>query len=442
MKDWRKSTLGELVTEGSANYQTGPFGTVLKASEFSKEGVPLISVGEIREGYIQILSSTPRVCERITTKLPKYILEEEDIVFGRKGAINRNAIIQKEQAGWFLGSDGIRLRLSDEHSSSFFSYQLRTSSIQEWLMNNGTGAIMPGLNQKILDRLPVYIPKLHIQQKIAKVLSTLDAKIELNNRINAELEGMAKLLYDYWFVQFDFPMTAAQAATLGRPDLEGQPYKSSGGKTVFNPTLKREIPDGWEAGTLGNISSMTRGVTYNKDDVRNALDSNVTPILRATNVTGATIDINNMVYVPAELVSGNQIMSTNDILIVMSSGSKDHIGKNAPYFFEQKVGFGAFCAKITPIQSHVCLVKTCMQSDHFKGHIRNVCLGTNINNLTRGHISDYSIALPSSAILDQFEQQVRSSLEQTANNQKQNQELTDLRDWLLPMLMNGQLTVQ
>lgn len=99
------------------------------------------------------------------------------------------------------------------------------------------------------------------QQKIAKVLSALDAKIELNNRINAELEAMAKLLYDYWFVQFDFPMTAAQAAALGKPHLKGQPYKSSGGKMVYNPILKREIPDGWKTTTIGKTFKTVLGGT-------------------------------------------------------------------------------------------------------------------------------------------------------------------------------------
>jgi type I restriction enzyme S subunit len=300
---------------------------------------------------------------------------------------------------------------------------------------------MPNLNTGILERVSFTAPDKDTQKKIAKVLATLDAKIELNNRINAELEAMAKLLYDYWFVQFDFPMTAEQAAALGQPQLEGQPYKSSGGKMVFDPTLKREIPEGWEVGNLGSIASMTRGVTYNKDDVRNIQDSNVTPVLRATNVTDRTIDIDNMVYLPADLVSDKQLMRKDDILIVMSSGSKNHIGKNAAYYFEDKVGFGAFCSKITPKASHKCFVKTCMQSDHFKGHIQNVCLGTNINNLTTGHISEFKAIIPQQEILGEFEQALTSSCEMIATNQKQNQELTTLRDWLLPMLMNGQVTV-
>ena len=89
-------------------------------------------------------------------------------------------------------------------------------------------------------------PDLNEQQKIASVLSALDSKIELNNRINAELEAMAKTLYDYWFVQFDFPISEEQAIAMGKPELKGKPYKSSGGKMVYNKELKREIPEGWQ----------------------------------------------------------------------------------------------------------------------------------------------------------------------------------------------------
>ncbi len=108
------------------------------------------------------------------------------------------------------------------------------------------------------------IDDVRLQKKIAYVLATLDAKIELNNRINKELEGMAKLLYDYWFVQFDFPITAAQAVAMGKPKLEGKPYRASGGKMIYNETLKREIPEGWSDGSLLDVAEFTNGIACQK----------------------------------------------------------------------------------------------------------------------------------------------------------------------------------
>ena len=128
-------------------------------------------------------------------------------------------------------------------------------------MQNGQGAIMPTLNQRILDRLPITLPDKKTQISISKALSLLDEKIELNNRINEELESLAKLIYDYWFVQFDFPISAAQATALGDPTLEGKPYKSSGGPMVFNETLNREIPEGWTDSNLGQDYQLYQPIT-------------------------------------------------------------------------------------------------------------------------------------------------------------------------------------
>ena len=434
MKNWRKTTLGELVSEGSANYQTGPFGTTLKASEYSEAGVPVISVGEIREGYIQIHKSTPCVCKKITTKLPNYVLEENDIVFGRKGAINRNAIIQKEQAGWFLGSDGIRLRLSGEHSSSFFSYQLRTSSIQEWLMNNGTGAIMPGLNQKILDRLPVYIPELQIQQKIAKVLSTLDAKIELNNRINGELEAMAKLLYDYWFVQFDFPMTAAQATALGQPELEGQPYKTSGGKMVFNPTLKRDIPAGWEAGNLGSRCSLNEKVWTDKTapetliyiDLANAKD-------------GQMLERQDYAWADAPSRARRILRAGDTIVGTVRPGNRSFC--MVPESEKQLTGSTGF-AVLTPSKtSHREFNYLSLTSETNITRLTTLASGAAYPAVNPDVVASHATALPPEALIDSFHLATAKQFDLIQNHQKQTQELAELRDWLLPMLMNGQVTV-
>ena len=250
--DWVKTSLGELQAKGLADIQTGPFGTVLKASEYSDHGVPVISVGEIKYGHLQVSDRTPNVSEKTKKRLPQFILETGDIVFGRKGAIDRNAIIREEEAGWFLGSDGIRLRLSEEIDSVFVSYQLRSAAAGKWLLQNSSGSIMASLNQKVLDRLPIWLPKTDEQKKIAAVLSALDAKIDCNKRINAELEAMAKTLYDYWFVQFDFP------------DANGKPYKSSGGKMVYNATLKREIPAGWSNSSVLAVADLLGGGTPTK----------------------------------------------------------------------------------------------------------------------------------------------------------------------------------
>ncbi|ELA8114138.1 restriction endonuclease subunit S [Vibrio parahaemolyticus] len=247
--DWTDETLGDLISRDEAHLQTGPFGTALKASEYSEDGVPLISVREIREGFLQIVKDTPRVCEATTQRLPKFLLQQGDIVFGRKGAVDRNAVISFEQEGWFLGSDGIRLRLSNKYDSLFFSYLMRSSATRAWLLQNSEGTTMLSLNQKTLARVPVRYPTVEIQKRISTQLRTLDDKITLNIKINQTLEQMAQAIFKSWFVDFD-PVKAKMNGE--------QPEGMDEATASFFPDKLVEselglIPYGWEAVKVGDI---------------------------------------------------------------------------------------------------------------------------------------------------------------------------------------------
>ena len=268
------------------------------------------------------------------------------------------------------------------------------------------------------------------QSTVSRVLKILDKKIALNNRINAELEAMAKTLYDYWFVQFDFP------------DANGKPYKTSGGKMEYNATLNREIPAGWNDSILGKFIELDRGVTYSKEDVRTQDDKDTIGILRATNVTGNNVDIDDLVFIPSSRVNVNQMLNKFDILIVMSSGSKEHVGKNGVYYFEKKHAFGAFCSKITPVRKYRYFINTFLQSKWFKSYINNQCLGTNINNLTNTHITNCEIICPTPDVVALFENKMMPIYNKLASNTQENSHLIQLRDWLLPLLMNGQVPVK
>ncbi len=313
-------------------------------------------------------------------------------------------------------------------NNEFLYYNLKLRKNE--LNNLGTGTTFKELSKSTLEKFKINLPDLSAQKSIAKILSDLDAKIELNNKINRELEAMAKTLYDYWFVQFDFP------------NADGKPYKSSGGKMVYNAELKREIPEGWEAGTLGKIAELIRGVTYDSSEIKDENDEDTVPVLRATNITGNVLDLDNMVYVPRQNVSKIQLLNRLDILITMSSGSKEHIGKNGFYYFDKEVSFGAFCAKIVAKKDFRYYLYSYTQSEFMFATIKNECLGTNINNLNGSLVKGFKLVLPPIDLIKKFNEKVQSIYETIGNNHKQNQHLTALRDWLLPMLMNGQVRVK
>jgi type I restriction enzyme S subunit len=177
-RDWEVRTIGHL-----AIIKTGPFGTLLKASEYSENGVPLISVGEIREGYLRITENTPRVSSAVTRRLPQYVLRTGDIVFGRKGGVQRSVLIRPQQNGWFLGSDGITVRPTKDCHNAYLALQFQSARVREWLLQNAIGTTMPSLNQDILRNVAVPVPPTRAEQEcIAAVLNDMDADL-------AALEG-------------------------------------------------------------------------------------------------------------------------------------------------------------------------------------------------------------------------------------------------------------
>ncbi|TFB75866.1 restriction endonuclease subunit S [Cryobacterium glaciale] len=196
MTDWEQTTLGEVVLEGGGSFKTGPFGTTLKASEYSSHGVPVISVGEVAYGSLVLRRDTPRVSSEVTTRLAEYVLRKGDIVFGRKGAVDRSAWVQPNQEGWFLGSDGIRARLASSVDSKFVAYQLQGPHIREWLLQHASGSTLLSLNQTTLSRVPLLVPPLRDQQAVAEVLGSLDEKIAANTRIAATSAGLSRALFE------------------------------------------------------------------------------------------------------------------------------------------------------------------------------------------------------------------------------------------------------
>ena len=237
---------------------------------------------------------------------------------------------------------------------------------------------------------------------------------------------MAKQLYDYWFVQFDFP------------NEEGKPYKSSGGKMVWNEKLKREIPEGWDVKSINDLSTICRGVSYKPSD----LQDNGVLILRGNNIENNRIIYdNNTAFLSPNMISAEQKIKRHDIIITMSSGSKEHIGKCAMFQLDSEHSFGAFLSKIAPNKDCPHFIFLFLSSTYFKQKIKSVCNGTGINNLTNQTFDEVKFAYPTPNTLKLFERRIQSIFDTIGNNDAENEALTKQRDELLPLLMNGQVSV-
>jgi len=317
---------------------------------------------------------------------------------------------------------------ADISSEFFMHYVFRY--IRNAIQNSVSGSIQDNINIEYLSNLDFKVPDKPYQDKIVYVLSSIDKKIELNNRIIVELEAMAKTIYDYWFVQFNFP------------NAEGKPYRFSGGEMVWNEQLKREIPKGWNVGTIKPFINVIRGVTYEKDDVQDAQSSGYICLLRANNIANGNINYDNVVYVKENKISKEQLLMQNDVFICMSSGSKDHIGKTAIVTADIGCSFGAFCSKIEIQSCAFSWLALYFRSKYFNSYIRNTCLGTNINNLNNDMLYNIVLPIPPEYVLQRFNAIIHPMIAKMGNTHVESIELEHLRDWLLPMLMNGQVNVK
>jgi type I restriction enzyme, S subunit len=202
----QKATIGDLIASNEADIQTGPFGTQLKASEYVESGTPVINVrniglGNIRDADLEFVTDVK------AEKLRAHLLQKGDIVFGRKGAVDRHALIDNEQDGWIQGSDCLRLRIASPNiCNRYVSYYLRTRAHQDWMQALCSfGATMASLNQDIVKRIAIPLPDISNQRKIAATLTAYDDLIEANKRRIALLEKMAEEIYCEWFVRMRFP---------------------------------------------------------------------------------------------------------------------------------------------------------------------------------------------------------------------------------------------
>lgn len=424
MSEWKRYKLGDLLRV--------KHGWAFKGEFFSETGIQsILTPGNFYEsGGFKANTSKDRF---YIGEYPKeYLCSKGDLIVAMTeqaaGLLGSTAIVPEDNR--YLHNQRIGLISCNEYLNKDFAYYLfMTQTVRQQISRSASGTKVKHTSPEKIYEVQVYIPKTQTQRNIAKILTTLDQKIQINHQVNQELEAMAKTLYDYWFVQFDFP------------DQNGKPYKSSGGKMVYNPELKREIPEGWGVEKLGELIQLERGVTYAKSDIVEKTTNDAIGVLRATNITGNVMDLNDLVYLTKDIINNKQIIKQNETLIVMSSGSKEHLGKNAINYYEEVIGFGAFCSKIVP-QKYSAYINTFLQSSEFKGYLLKQSMGTNINNLTNSDILDCRIILPNEEILDKFENMVEKNIKLISNNYIQNQELTQLRDWLLPMLMNGQVKVE
>lgn len=306
----------------------------------------------------------------------------------------------------------------------FLKYLLSTTTVRTQMEYRASGTKQRNISPKDIYDIEVYIPELVVQKYIGRILYNLDKKIQTNNQINQELEAMAKTLYDYWFVQFDFP------------DQNGKPYKSSGGKMVYNPELKREIPEGWGVESLVDNTLSTV--------IKPGIDEFTQKTYLATaDVVNTSIKGGRLITYDNRETRANMQPSVNSVWFAKMKSSNKHLflSHSMKELIDSTILSTGFMGLQCKEESFEYLASFISDPDFeiFKDILSHGATqqAVNVNDL-----KSILVTIPDDYTLHEFHKKVKSIFLNIGRNTVEDKYLNSLRDWLLPMLMNGQVKVE
>lgn len=357
----------------------------------------------------------------------EHILDNEDLIMSHINSrpfLGRTVIyLKRDDEKIIHGMNVLRIKTNRELLNPFYAYYyFKTPHFRKAIDNIRTDAInQSSINTNNIKDIIIHIPNIASQDSIVNVLRSIDKKIEINEKVNAELEAMAKQLYDYWFVQFDFP------------DENGKPYKSSGGKMVYNEKLKREIPEGWEVQNLFFIANYKNGLAC--QNYRPKEDEDSLPVIKINEMhNGFTPETERAsANIPSEVIIEN-----GDVLFAWSASLEVMLWG---------LGRGALNQHIFKVTSNNGFPKSFFyyQLLEYVDYFRRIAEAkkTTMGHITKDHLEQSQIAVPPTTDLpNQLEKILSPVMDKIVSLSSERIYLTHLRDSLLPMLMNGQVTVE
>jgi type I restriction enzyme S subunit len=424
-KNWQVSTLGEICQEGGGDIQTGPFGSQLHASDYVISGIPSIMPANIKEGRVSE-EGIARITEADARRLSKYLTKAGDIVYSRRGDVERCALIRKREEGWLCGTGCLRVRPgSGVVDSDFCSHFLSHPETKEWISRHAVGATMPNLNTQILSALPVLLPSLQEQKSIAHILSTLDDKIELNRKTNETLEAMAKALFKSWFVDFDPVRAKAEGRPTGLPAEISDLFPDS-----FEDSELGEIPSGWEVKALDEIAHFLNGLALQKFPPEDG---------------AATLPVIKI----AQLKKGDSTGADRCSTAVPS----DYVVRDGDVLFSWSgsLAVDIWCGGDGALNQHLFKVTSKTYGKWFfyqwvKHHLpvfQEIAQGkaTTMGHIQRHHLSGAKVLIPPPSLLAAMDSAFTALLDRAFGLRRQSKDLGSIRDTLLPKLISGEIRI-
>ena len=388
-------------------------------------GCKMIGVPDFGDNYLAKLDRLKEVDEDIVST--DYLLQDNDILFvrsnGNKNLVGRAMLIEKIKEKVTFSGFCIRFRITNNNVNPLYMLYLFKSPLFRKLFSNTQQTSISNLNQEILGNIEVELPAIGQQNRIVKVIHGITRKIENNKRINDNLEQQARLLYDYWFTQFDFP------------DENGEPYCSSGGKMVWNEQLKRTIPDGWTTNLLSDIFTFKSGYSFSSDLYEVSGKYKLLTIKNVQN-NGINLNVDNYINVLPDNVPDYCSLKAKDILISLT-GNVGRVG--IMYADNCLLNQRVALAEPVNIDQRV-FVYFLLKSDIIHKQYEMIANGSSQQNLSPIEAEKVIIAY-NPEVATKFSTLCNEYLNTIVSNLAENQELINIRDWLLPILMNGQATI-
>ena len=408
MTKWIKlNELCEKITDGS---HYSPVGT--------NTGFPMLSVKDMRENGF-----SRKECKYINKKDYDALVKSDckpllnDILIAKDGSYLKHIfVVQEEKPEVILSSIGIlrpNLNLVDPF---YIKYYLHSDFVKKEVARKYvSGTALPRIILKNFGEIQVPYIDLKEQRKITKLLKLFDYKIELNNEMNDELDSLAKTLFDYWFVQFDFP------------NKKGKPYKTSGGKMVWNSEIKRNIPEGWVVGELKDIANITMGQSPPGDSYNDKGEGTIF-------YQGCTDFGNRFPTVRQYTTNPTRHSKEGDILLsVRAPVGTLNIAK-------ENCCIGRGLAALNSKTSNIAYLFGVLTNLKQIFDRRNVD-GTTFGSITKEDLFSLKVIIPTDDVLKEYQEIIGPAFKKQNTIELENIQLSSLRDWLLPMLMNGQVKV-
>ncbi|SCG95761.1 EcoKI restriction-modification system protein HsdS [uncultured Ruminococcus sp.] len=418
MNKWTYTTLGKI-----SEIITGPFGSQLHQSDYVEQGIPVVMPQDIDNRKVNY-ASINYVSNEDAIRLERYKTIINDILYARRGDVEKHAFIKEKDNGVLCGTGCLRVRITtSEVEPEFISFFLNREETRKWLVTHAVGTNMPNLNTDILSDVPIAYPLLEEQRRIVQVLNSLDEKIALNSAVNDNLEQQLMLLYDYWFTQFDFP------------DNDGNPYQTSGGKMVWNDTLKRNIPENWKVQSV--ISNCLSSIIKPGVEI-----FNTKTYLATADVKGTSISTGTIVDYDGRESRANMQPSINSVWFAKMKNSIKHLylNKEMQPIISSSILSTGFCG-LQCNEISFEYIASYVSNAYFEIHKDMLAHGATQEAVNNDDLAGVHIIIPEDTVLRAYHETTQAIYAQISKNVCENQELVKLRDWLLPMLMNGQATI-